>query len=150
MIFEGENLIQLFDLLSFHLIFSAPARNWFWHECCLEQNGVKEQYKNSYCGILCLWSRSLWIWRFCDGDISLGLFHLLDIKVVQKILNHIGTCLLIVSVGFIRIWCLYILIQDHTVVSAFVKFGNVKLEYKKLLLRILRKTFSRPFRKRLK
>ena len=40
---------------------------------------------------------------FCHGDISLGLFHLLDIKVVQKILNHIGTCLLIVSVSFIRI-----------------------------------------------
>ena len=41
------------------------------------------------------------------------------------------------------------LIQDHKVVSAFVKFGNVKLESKELLLRILRKTFSRPFRKRL-
>ena len=35
---------------------------------------------------------------------------------------------------------LYILIQNHTVVSAFVKFGNVTLEDKELLLRILRKT----------
>ena len=43
---------------------------------------------------------------------------------------------------------LYILIQDHTVVSAFVKFGYVKLEYKELLLRILRKTFSWPFKNR--
>jgi len=43
---------------------------------------------------------------------------------------------------------LYILIQDHTVVSVFVKFGYIKLEYKELLLRLLRKTFSWPFRNR--
>ena len=56
--YGGDNLIQLLlffyhswsikSFLLFHLIFLAPARNWFWQECCLEQSGVKEQYKNSY------------------------------------------------------------------------------------------------------
>ena len=114
-------MVNCNSFLLFHLIFSAPSGNWFWHECCLEQSGIKEQYKNSYCSILCYWSRSLWIWRFCDGDIW-PYFICLIYKQYKKNLNHIGTCLLIVSVGFIKIWCLYILIQDHTVVSAFAKF----------------------------
>ena len=44
--------------------------------------------------------------------------------------------------------CYYPVIQDHTVVSAFVKFGNVKLEY--TFTNFYEKHFVRHFRRRLK